>query len=86
MPPHYDYVRYLVMRRLIGVIKAEYKGVSDEVAGYKLMSGKVYPILTYIQKNRLVVRIKSPVSPFELQYRNLEEFCKYWRVRAVYRG
>lgn len=67
------------------MIKAEYKGVSDEIAGYELRSGKVYPITTYIQKNKLVVRIKSPICPFELQYRNLEEFCKYWRVRAVYR-
>lgn len=69
------------------MIKAEYKGVSDKVLGYELRSGKVYPIITYIQKNKLVVRIKSksPVCPFELQYRNLEEFCKWWRVRAVYR-
>ena len=68
------------------MIKAEYKGVPDRVVGFELKSGKVYPIVTYIQKNRLIVRIKEPVCPFELSYRNLEEFCKYWRVRAVYHG
>lgn len=68
------------------MIKAEYKGVSEEILGREIRCGKVYPITTYIQKNKLVVRIKSPVFPFELEYRNLEEFCKYWRVRAVYRG
>lgn len=68
------------------MIKAEYKGVSEKALGFELKSGKVYPISTFIQKNRLIVRIKEPVCPFELRYRNLEEFCKYWRVRAVYHG
>lgn len=68
------------------MIKAEYKGISEEILGHELISGKVYPITTYIQKNKLVVRISRPTFPFELQYRNLEEFCKYWRVRAAYHG
>lgn len=68
------------------MIKAEYKGISDNSIGYDLRSGRVYPIITYIHKNKLVVRITHPVCPYELQYRNLEEFCKYWRVRAVCRG
>lgn len=68
------------------MIKAEYKGISDDTLGFNLVCGRVYPITTYIQKNRLIVRIVKPVCPYELQYRNLEEFCKYWRVRAVCRG
>lgn len=64
------------------MIKAEYKGISDRILGCELTSGKVYPISTYCQKNKLIVRVKG----LEFQYRNLEEFCKYWRVRAVYRG
>lgn len=68
------------------MIKAEYKGISDKILGYELRSGKVYPISTYCSKGKLVVRVLRPVCPFELQYRNLEEFCKYWRVRAVCRG
>jgi hypothetical protein len=64
------------------VIKAEYKGISDEILDCELRSGKVYPISTYCEKGRLVVRVMR----LELQYRNLEEFLKYWRVRAVYRG
>ena len=60
------------------MIKAEYKGISDEILGCELRSGKVYPISTYCEKGRL--------TRLELQYRNLEEFLKYWRVRAVYRG
>lgn len=64
------------------MIKAEYKGISDEILGCELRSGKVYPISIYCEKGRLVVRVMR----LELQYRNLEEFCKYWRVRAVCRG
>lgn len=67
------------------MIKAEYKGVTEEILGCELRSGKVYSITTYCEKNRLIVRIKKPLFSFELSYRNLEEFCKYWRVRAVYR-
>ena len=67
------------------MIKAEYKGVTEIILGCELRSGKVYPITNYCEKNRLVVRIKKPLFSFELSYRNLEEFCKYWRVRAVYR-
>lgn len=68
------------------MIKAEYKGAFDDSLGYELKAGKVYPIITYIRKNNLIVRITKPACPYELQYRNLEEFCKYWRVRAVCRG
>lgn len=67
------------------MIKAEYKGVTDTILGCELRNGKVYPISTYCDKNRLVVRVKKPLFSFELSYRNLEEFCKYWKVRAVYR-
>lgn len=63
------------------MIKAEFKGISDEILGCELVHGKVYPISTYCEKNKLIVRVMR----LEFQYRNLEEFCKYWRVRAVYR-
>ncbi len=32
------------------MIKAEYKGISDEILGWELRSGKVYPISTYCEK------------------------------------
>lgn len=64
------------------MIKAEYKGISDEILGGDLRNGKVYPISTYCSKNKLVVRVMR----LEFEYRNLEEFCKYWRVRAVCHG
>lgn len=64
------------------MIKAEYKGISDRILGHELTNGKVYPIATYCEGNKLIVRAKGRV----LQYRNLEEFCKYWRVRAVCSG
>lgn len=67
------------------MIKAEYKGITEHTLGCELKSGKVYPIVTYCQNNKIVVRITKPIFSFELTYRNLEEFCKYWRVRAVYR-
>ena len=67
------------------MIKAEYKGVNEITLGCELKHGKVYSIITYCEKSRLIVRIKKPLFSFELSYRNLEEFCKYWRVRAVYR-
>jgi hypothetical protein len=67
------------------MIQAEYKGTTEVILGCELRSGKVYPIITYCENNRLVVRIKKPLFSFELSYRNLEEFCKYWKVRAVYR-
>lgn len=64
------------------MVKAEYKGISDKILGCDLRSGKVYPISTYCKEGRLIVRVMR----LEFQYRNLEEFLKYWRVRAVYRG
>ena len=67
------------------MIKAEYKGATDTVLGTELRNGKVYPIATYCDKNRLVVRVKKYPFRIELSYRNLEEFCKCWKVRAVYR-
>lgn len=32
------------------MIKAEYKGISDEILGCDLRNGKVYPISTYCSK------------------------------------
>ena len=41
------------------MIKAEYKGISDEILGCDLRNGKVYPISTYCSKNKLVVRVMT---------------------------
>lgn len=60
------------------MIKAEYLGYKCE----RLQKGKVYKITTHCTGGSLVVRCKGVALP----YHNLEQFCKYWRVRAVYRG
>lgn len=66
------------------MIKAEYKGVSNEC----LQSGKVYEIKTssvmWNGKPRLRVAFGKRFR-YWIHYYSLEEFCKYWRVRAVYR-
>lgn len=65
------------------MIKAEYKGVSNDL----LHSGKVYKIKTssvlWYGKPRLRVAFGERFR-YWVHYRDLEEFCKYWKVRAVY--
>lgn len=60
------------------MIKAEYLGYKCE----RLQKGKVYKITTQCVGSSLVVSCKGATLP----YRNLEQFLKEWKVRAVYRG
>lgn len=66
------------------MIKAEYKGVSTNL----LQSGSVYEIRTSSVIWKGIPRLRVSFGErfrYCMHYRSLEEFCKYWRVRAVYR-
>lgn len=60
------------------MIKAEYLGYKCE----RLQKGKVYRITTRCEGYYLVVMCKGAT----IHYRNLEQFLKEWKVRAVYSG
>lgn len=58
------------------MIKAKYLGYKLD----ELQTGKVYKITTQCAGSFLLVRCKGATLP----YRNLEQFLKEWKVRAVY--
>ena len=58
------------------MIKAVYLGIDDN----PLESGRVYKITTQCRGDMLVVSVRG----IKRSYRNLEQFLKEWKVRAVY--
>ena len=58
------------------MIKAEYLGIDEE----PLEHGRIYLITTRCRDNKLVVSVRN----VKLCYSSLEQFLKYWKVRAVH--
>lgn len=64
------------------MIKARYIGIDCQ----RVLSGKVYNISTYCERDKLRVVVKGKNFHYTFTYNSLEKFLKDWKVEAVCHG